>query len=72
MRKIILTVLATSLVAASTATMAVASERHHVRKVDRAPVSQQFRNANNAVAFPAQPNPYEGYAYHGYSAPAGR
>ena len=70
MRKIILTTLAAALMAASAAPMAVAAERHHVRKVDRAPVSDQFRNANNALA--SQSSPYAGYAFHGYSAPAGR
>ncbi len=52
--------------------MAIASERHHLRKLDRAAVSQQFRNANNAVAFPAQTDTAPSYAYGGYSAPAGR
>jgi hypothetical protein len=68
MRKIVLTALAAALMAASAAPMAVAAERHHPRQVDRAAVSDQFRNANNAVA--SQPSP--GYAFHGYSAPAGR
>jgi hypothetical protein len=71
MRKIILTTLAAALMAASAAPMAIAAERHHVRKVDRAPVSDQFRNANNALAWPAQPDS----AYsdgHALSAPAGR
>jgi hypothetical protein len=72
MKKIILTTVAAALIVASTAPMAMAAERHHVRKVDRAPVSQQFRNANNAVAFPAQQDAAPSYAYGGYSAPAGR
>jgi hypothetical protein len=66
MKKIILTTVA-ALIVASTIPVAMASERRHVRKLDRAPVSQQFRNANNAVAHPAP-----GYEFHGYSAPAGR
>jgi hypothetical protein len=70
MTKIILTTVAAALIVVSTAPVAIALERHHVRKLDRAPVSQQFRNANNAVAFPAHPAP--GYEFHGYSAPAGR
>ena len=70
MRKIILTAVAAALMAAWTAPMAVAAERHHVRKADRAPMSDQFRNANNAIAFPAHAAP--GYEFHGYSAPAGR
>ena len=69
MRKIILTALAAALMAASTAPMAVAAERQHVRKADRA-VSDQFRNANNALA--SQPGPCARYAFHGFSAPAGR
>jgi hypothetical protein len=72
MRKIILTSFAAALIVASTAPMAMAAGQHHVRKLDRAPVSQQFRNANNAVAFPAQPEAAPSYAYGGYSAPAGR
>jgi hypothetical protein len=72
MKKIILTTVAAALIVASTAPMAMASERHHVRKVDRAAVSQQFRNAHNAVAFPAQTDTAPSYAYGGYSAPAGR
>lgn len=69
MKKMILTSFAAALMAASVAPMAVAAERHHARKVDRAPVSDQFRNANNAIT--SQPSPYAGYAFHGYSAPAG-
>ena len=71
MRKTILTVLAASLMAASTVQMAAAAERHHVRKA--APVSEQFRNANNAGAWPAQPNWVSDYSEgHVISAPAGR
>ncbi len=72
MRKIILTTFAAALIVASAAPVAMAAERHHGRKADRAPVSQQFRHANNAVAFPAQPEAAPSYAYGGYSAPAGR
>jgi hypothetical protein len=72
MRKIILTSLAAALMAASTAPMAVAAERHHVRKMDRAPVSDQFRNANNALVQPAQLGSYSGFDGHALSAPAGR
>jgi hypothetical protein len=68
MRKIIVTALAAVLMAASTAQMAAASEPHHVRKVERTITSEPFRNANNAIAVPAQP----GWYYGGYSAPAGR
>jgi hypothetical protein len=70
MRKTILTLLAASLLAASSVTMAAAAERHHARK---ATASQQFRNANNAVAWPAQPNWVSDYTEgHVISAPAGR
>jgi len=70
MHNTILTVLAASLMAASTVQMAAAAERHHARKA--APVSEQFRNANNAVAWPAQPNWVSDYTEgHVISAPAG-
>jgi hypothetical protein len=66
MRKIILTVLGASLMAASTIPMAAAAE-HHTHKADRAAANQQFRNANNAVDWSAGAR-YSG----GFSAPAGR
>lgn len=69
MRKIIVTVFGAALIAASMAQMATASERRPVRKVERATTSHSFRNANNAVAAPAQPG---GWPYSGYSAPAGQ
>jgi hypothetical protein len=75
MKKTILTVLAATLMVASTAQIASAAQRHHVRKAVQAPVSEQFRNANNFVA-PAQP--VYSYSYsdysdgHAISAPAGR
>jgi len=73
MRKIILTTLAAAFVTASAAPMAVAAEHHQARKVDRAPVSDQFRNANNALGWPAQSGPYSAYSDgHAISAPAGR
>ncbi len=71
MRKTILTLLALSLLTASSVQLASASERHHARKVT--PATQQFRNANNAVAWPAQPNWVSDYTEgHVISAPAGR
>jgi hypothetical protein len=71
MRKTILTLLAASLLAPSSAQVAAAAERHHARKA--APASEQFRNANNAVAWPAQPNWVSDYTEgHVISAPAGR
>jgi hypothetical protein len=73
MRKLILTALGASLIAALTMQMASAAEHRHTGKVERVPVSQQFRNANNAVAWPAQPNWASDYTEgHVISAPAGR
>jgi len=66
MRKIILTVVGASLIAASTIQMAAAAG-HHTHKADRAPTSQQFRNANNSADWSTGPR-YSG----GFSAPAGR
>ena len=68
MRKTLLTVLGAALIAATTTSIAAAAPRHHVRKTAPASASEQFRNANNAVAAPAQPSWYSG----GYSAPAGQ
>jgi Ni/Co efflux regulator RcnB len=62
MRKTILTILAASLMAASTAQIAAAAEHRHARKIDRAPASEQFRNSNNAIASPAQPGLYSDYS----------
>jgi hypothetical protein len=73
MRNLILTVLAASLMAASTVQMASAAEHRHASKLERAAVSQQFRNANNAVASPAESNWVSDYTEgHVISAPAGR
>jgi hypothetical protein len=77
MRKTILTILGLAALAASFVQVAAAAERHHVRKADRAPVVQTFRNSNAWVDPYAQPNwsyaqsnrsRYEGGAI---SAPAG-
>jgi hypothetical protein len=68
MRKTILGVLATTLIVASTAQIAAASEHHRAHKVTHAPVAEQFSNANNAIARPAQ----QSWPYSGYSAPAGQ
>jgi hypothetical protein len=67
MRKIIAKVFGAALIMVSTAQLAAASERHHVRKLERATTSEPFRNANNAIAAPAQAV----WPYSGYSAPAG-
>jgi hypothetical protein len=70
MRRTILTLLGTTLISASTLQIAGAAEHHHVRKVDRAAASQQFRNANGSVISPSTAHEY--YESHGFSAPAGR
>jgi hypothetical protein len=67
MRKTLLTVLAAVLFAATTSQIASAAERHHAHKAGRVAASEPFRNANNSVAAPVQ----SGWAYSGYSAPAG-
>jgi hypothetical protein len=75
MRKTILTILGTALLAASTVQIAAAAERHKARRVDRAPapVSEPFRNANDAYGWAApsvQPG-WSRYQSGGISAPAG-
>jgi hypothetical protein len=73
MRKTILTIIGIGLISASTVQIATAAERHHARKAERAPVTQQVRNANAAVPFNPQPGWYSGYVDgHALSAPAGR
>jgi hypothetical protein len=72
MRKTIQTILGSAALAASFVQVAAAAEHHHVRKADRAPVVQTFRDSNAGVDTYtyAQPNwsRYEGGAI---SAPAG-
>ncbi len=83
MRKTILTILGSALLAGSLVQAAAASERHHVRKVHRAPVatSQSFRDSN-AYVWPAPapiwpaPTVDRDWSSHGYmdealSPPAG-
>ena len=69
MRKTLLTTVAALVIAASTAQIATAAETHHARKAHAA-TSQQFRNANNAVAAPATSSELGVYS-GGWSAPAG-
>jgi Ni/Co efflux regulator RcnB len=59
MRKTILTILATAVLAASSVQFAAAAEHHRARKVVRAPapVSEPFRN----------PSVYDSNAYYGAS-----
>jgi hypothetical protein len=72
MRKTILTVVGATLIAATTIQTAAASE-YRARKAFRtpAPAGQQFRNADDSMAWSAQPGRYSGYS-GGFSAPAGR
>jgi hypothetical protein len=75
MQKTILTIIGIGLIGASTVQMAAATERHRVRKAERAPITQQVRNANDAAAWPFNPQQgwYSGYVDgHALSAPAGR
>jgi hypothetical protein len=65
MGKTILTVLGAALLVASTA--ATAAEHHQARKLVRAPASEPFRNANNAIAAPAQPGWYSDYSNYSTS-----
>src|SRR3979409_517179 len=75
MRKTILTILGSALLAASTVQIAAAAEHHKARKIYRAPapMTEEFRNSN--AYWPA---PYPDYGYWSRyrngaeSAPAGR
>lgn len=72
MKKTILTILGSALIAAATVQFARAGERQHFRKADRltAPASEQFRNSN--AAWPSEQVQPGWYRYSGgYSAPAG-
>ena len=53
MRKIVLSTITVALIAASASQAFAAQSRHHVRK--ETAVSEQFRNARNAVEQPSQP-----------------
>jgi hypothetical protein len=71
MRRTILTILGSALLAASTIQLAAAAEHHRVRKVERAPASEPFRNSNAYAPSPwAQPD-VSRYQYGAGSAPAG-
>jgi hypothetical protein len=73
MRKIILNVFVSALIAVSTVQIAAAATHHRAAKADRAAVNEQSRNANAYIwtAPSVQPDwsHYEGGAL---SAPAGR
>src|ERR1700682_5289619 len=73
MRRTILTILGSALLAASTIQIAAAAEHHRVRKAEHAPApaSEPFRNANAYAPSPwAQPD-VSRYQYGAGSAPAG-
>jgi hypothetical protein len=73
MKKTILTAIGAVVLVASSMQVASAAERHHFRKAERATVSEQFRNANNALVLPAPASASSDYSEgHVMSAPAGR
>ncbi|WFU83706.1 hypothetical protein QA645_13455 [Bradyrhizobium sp. CIAT3101] len=67
------TILSAALIAAVTVQTAAASDRHHVRKAQPAPISQSARDSNAAM-WPSQPTApdWSRYANGAMSAPAGR
>jgi hypothetical protein len=67
MRKIVLSTVTMTLIAASALQAFAAPPQHHARKAPQA-TTEQFRNARNAVVQPTQP----AWQYSGWSAPAGR
>ena len=77
MRKTILTIVGSALLAASTVQIAAAAEHHKARKAYRAPapVSEDFRNSNAYYAPSPWPQPdwsdYSRYQNGAESAPAG-
>jgi len=73
MRKTILTILGSALLAASTIQIAAAAEHHKVRKVDRAPapVSEPFRDTNAYWPAPLPQPGWSRYQNGAMSAPAG-
>jgi hypothetical protein len=75
MRKTILTILGSALLAASTVQIAAAAEYRKAQKVDRAPApaSQGFRNSNAYWPAPSvDPGTLSRYENGAESAPAGR
>ena len=67
------TIIGATLVAAVTIQTAAASDRHHVRKAQPAPITQSVRDSNAAVwqSQPSEPD-YWRYMNGALSAPAGR
>jgi hypothetical protein len=72
MRKTI-AIFGATLIAAATIQTAAASDRHHVRKAQPAPITQSVRDSNAAL-WPSQPTgpDWSRYANGAMSAPAGR
>jgi hypothetical protein len=72
MRKTILTLLGSALIAVSATQMAAAAQSHRSHKADRAPVTtnEQFRDSN--AAWPVAQSDWSRYGGGGLSAPAGR
>jgi len=67
------TILGVTLIAAITVQSAAASDRHHVRKAQPAPITQSVRDSNAALwpTRPTEPD-YSRYSNGGMSAPAGQ
>jgi hypothetical protein len=67
------TILGATLVAAVTIQTAAASDRHHVRKAQPAPITQSVRDSNAAL-WPSQPTgpDWSRYSNGAMSAPAGQ
>jgi hypothetical protein len=74
MRKTILTILGSALLAASTVQIAAAAENQKARKVFRAPapVTQEFRNSNSYWPAPSVDPRWSRYENGAETAPAGR
>ena len=66
-------ILGATLIAAATVQTAAASDRHHARKAQPAPITQSVRDSNAAI-WPSQPATpdWSRYANGAMSAPAGR
>ncbi|MBP1063573.1 MULTISPECIES: hypothetical protein [Bradyrhizobium] len=66
-------ILGATLIAAATIQTAAASDRHHARKAQPAPITQSVRDSNAAL-WPSQPTApdWSRYANGAMSAPAGR
>jgi hypothetical protein len=77
MRKTILSLVGSALIAASATQIAAAAQPHRSHKADRAPVvtNEQFRNEqfrDSNASWPAAQPDWSRYSSGGLSAPAGR